>query len=36
MHIGHVNVDGAKMSKSLNNFILVKDIITNENANGLR
>ena len=36
MHIGHVNVDGAKMSKSLNNFILVKDIITKENANGLR
>jgi len=36
MHVGHINVDGAKMSKSLGNFILVKDIITEQNANGLR
>jgi len=36
MHVGHVNVNGAKMSKSLGNFILVKDIVTKENANGLR
>lgn len=27
MHIGHINVDHQKMSKSLNNFILVKDIL---------
>lgn len=36
MHVGHVNVDGVKMAKSLGNFILVKDIVTKENANGLR
>lgn len=27
MHIGHVNIKNTKMSKSLNNFILVKDIL---------
>lgn len=36
MHVGHINVEGSKMSKSLNNFILVKDLINVENANGLR
>ncbi len=36
MHVGHINVNGAKMSKSLHNFILVKDIVTKDNANGLR
>lgn len=36
MHVGHINVNGAKMSKSLNNFILVKDIINSSNAMGLR
>ena len=36
MHVGHINVNGSKMSKSLNNFILVNDIITPDNANGLR
>lgn len=36
LHIGHINVNGAKMSKSLNNFILVNQIITPDNANGLR
>lgn len=36
MHVGHVNINGQKMSKSLNNFILVKDIVTKDNANGLR
>lgn len=36
MHVGHVNVDGVKMAKSLGNFILVKDIVTKDNANGLR
>lgn len=36
MHVGHINIEGAKMSKSLNNFILVKDLVSKENANGLR
>ena len=27
MHIGHINIDNQKMSKSLNNFILIKDIL---------
>lgn len=36
MHVGHVNVDGVKMAKSLGNFIFVKDIVTKDNANGLR
>lgn len=36
MHVGHINVEGSKMSKSLNNFILVKDLINIDNANGLR
>ena len=36
MHVGHVNINGEKMSKSLNNFILVKDIVNKDNANGLR
>ncbi len=27
MHVGHINVDNQKMSKSLGNFILVKDIL---------
>lgn len=36
MHVGHINISGAKMSKSLNNFILVKDLVNVQNANGLR
>ncbi|XQP55062.1 MAG: cysteine--tRNA ligase [Mycoplasmoidaceae bacterium] len=36
MHVGHINVEGAKMSKSLHNFILVKDLVNVDNANGLR
>lgn len=36
MHVGHVNVDGKKMAKSLNNYVLVKDILTKQNANGIR
>ncbi len=28
MHVGHINVDNQKMSKSLGNFILVKDILS--------
>ncbi|MGL4951225.1 MAG: cysteine--tRNA ligase [Mycoplasma sp.] len=27
MHVGHININNQKMSKSLNNFILVKDLI---------
>ena len=27
MHVGHVNINNQKMSKSLNNFILMKDIL---------
>ena len=36
MHVGHVNVDGKKMAKSLNNYVLVKDIMTKQNVNGIR
>lgn len=36
MHVGHVNVNGKKMAKSLNNYVLVKDIVTKQNANGIR
>lgn len=36
MHVGHVNIDGKKMAKSTNNYILVKDVITKQNANGVR
>ncbi len=36
MHVGHVNVNGVKMAKSLGNYIFVKDIVTKDNANGLR
>ena len=36
MHIGHVNVDGKKMAKSSNNYVLVKDIVTKQNTNGIR
>ncbi len=33
MHNGHINVEGIKMSKSLNNFVLAKDFIKDKNAN---
>ena len=33
MHNGHINVDNQKMSKSLNNFILAKDIIKEYDSN---
>ena len=33
IHNGHINVDGIKMSKSLNNFILAKDFIKEHDAN---
>lgn len=36
MHIGHLNVDNTKMSKSLNNFILAKDILSKYDANAVR
>ena len=36
MHVGHVNIDNEKMAKSLKNYVLVKDIINKDNANGLR
>lgn len=36
MHIGHVNVNDVKMSKSLNNFILAKDILEKFDANSVR
>ena len=36
MHVGHVNIDGKKMSKSLNNFILAKDILAKYDANTIR
>lgn len=36
MHVGHINVEGVKMAKSLGNFILVKDLVNPQNANGLR
>lgn len=36
MHIGHINVNGEKMSKSLNNFTFVKDVLKKYNANVIR
>ncbi len=36
MHIGHINVNGEKMSKSLNNFILAKDILKQFDFNVIR
>ena len=36
MHNGHVMVNGVKMSKSLGNFILVKDLIAKYPANVIR
>jgi cysteinyl-tRNA synthetase len=36
MHTGHINVDGIKMSKSLNNFILAKDILKKYSSNVIR
>ncbi len=36
MHNGHVLVNGVKMSKSLNNFILAKDILEKYNSNIIR
>lgn len=36
MHNGHINVDGVKMSKSLGNFVLAKDFISNHKPNVIK
>lgn len=36
MHVGHVNIDNQKMSKSLNNFILAKDLLNKYDSNIIR
>lgn len=36
IHIGHLNIDGLKMSKSLKNFIKIKDVLTKFTADQLR
>ena len=36
MHNGHITVNGEKMSKSLNNFILARDLIKKYSANSIR
>lgn len=36
MHNGHININNVKMSKSLNNFILVKDFIKEHSANVIK
>ncbi len=36
MHNGHIMVEGAKMSKSLNNFIIARDLIKEYPANVIR
>jgi len=36
MHTGHLNIDGCKMSRSLKNFITVKDILAEFSSNQLR
>jgi len=36
MHNGFINIDGEKMSKSLNNFMTIADFLKSESANALR
>jgi cysteinyl-tRNA synthetase len=36
IHVGHITVDGEKMSKSLNNFHIVKDLLQKFTSNDLR
>lgn len=36
IHVGHLNIDNNKMSKSLNNFILAKDILSKYSSNDIR
>ena len=36
IHVGHLHIDGAKMSKSLKNFITIKEILKQASASELR
>jgi cysteinyl-tRNA synthetase len=36
LHIGHLHIEGLKMSKSLKNFITVKEILKRANSNQIR
>lgn len=36
MHVGHLNINNQKMSKSLSNFILAKDLLSEYSANTVR
>ena len=36
LHSGHLHIDGCKMSKSLKNFITIKDALKNHSARQLR
>jgi cysteinyl-tRNA synthetase len=36
MHVGHITMDGEKMSKSLGNFFIVKDLLRDFTGNELR
>ena len=36
IHMGHLHIDGLKMSKSLKNFITIKEILKKYNSNQLR
>jgi cysteinyl-tRNA synthetase len=36
MHVGHITINNEKMSKSLNNFFIVKDLLKEFNGNDLR
>jgi len=36
IHVGHLNIEGLKMSKSLKNFITIKEILEKYNSNQLR
>lgn len=36
IHMGHLHIDGLKMSKSLKNFITIKNILKDYNSNQLR
>jgi cysteinyl-tRNA synthetase len=36
MHVGHININNEKMSKSLGNFILAKDLLAKYDGNIIR
>ena len=36
IHVGHLNINNEKMSKSLQNFVLAKDILVSQSANTIR